>query len=370
MDYRTLADAANPGQFNLGSGLIDPLGRRRWRNLSNIQEQALQKAMPLADLDAQRQQQAIKEYMAGAPAREEQATLANMQTQASITNFKEDQARKKLQEQLQDSKIRTELADYTLDIGKDGDGYINAKDEEQKEALRISAKGKKVRLPNGSFYVMGTDEKQDRAWLMAAGLSRASAPGIQVKRDVEDKKGENRLTLENRKALNSKELVELRGRISSHLQSQRDAAANTRNNNKPKSLSAAVAERLDQRYGNDTAGWLEAYNMLEQAGKMFGADTQTAILKSLNIEAPQQTEPRSLPEPKQIPQQPAAFSGKGVVDLDLEDFNRIKTNESMWQYGKDKKSKLVVKKQFNSQTGEYRLILEDGTTIQNKFKGR
>jgi hypothetical protein len=364
MDYRTLANAAAPGQSPLGSGIVDPVGYNRWLNLSNIQQQALQKAMPLADMDAQRQQQAMTEYMAGAPGRMNQTTLANMTAEAGVEGFPRAQARKKLDEELADAKRSAEMADFTKDIGQFGDAYINAQTPEEQEKIRKAVAGQKLR--NG--YVMGTDPAKDDLFLYGAGKSRASAPSVQVKRDVEDKKGENRLTLENRKALNSKELVELRGRISSHLQSQRDAATNARSNNKPKSLSAAVAERLDQRYGNDTAGWLEAYNMLEQAGKMFGADTQTAILKSLNIEAPQQTEPRSLPEPKQTPQQ-VPFSGKGVVDLDLEDFNKIKTNESVWQYGKDKKSK-VVKKQFNSQTGEYRLILEDGTTIQNKFKGR
>lgn len=239
MDYRTLADAANPGQFNLGSGLIDPLGRRRWRNLSNIQQQALQKAMPLADMDAQRQEQAMKEYMAGAPGRMDQATLANMTAAAGVSGFNEAQARKKLQEATQDAKLRAELSDYTLDIGKDGDGYISAKNDEQKEAVRLAAKGKKVRLPNGKFYEMGTDENQDRAWLTAAGISRAAKPELQVKRDVEDKKVAGRMEYLKRKGATDADLVRLRAQM------QRDLAEAKANMASKKPLTESQQEALD-----------------------------------------------------------------------------------------------------------------------------
>ena len=214
MDYRTLADAANPGQFNLGSGLIDPLGRRRWRNLSNIQEQALQKAMPLADMDAQRQQQAMTEYMAGAPGRMNQTTLANMTAEAGVEGFPRAQARKKLDEELADAKRSAEMADFTKDIGQFGDAYINAQTPEEQEKIRKSVAGQKLR--NG--YVMGTDPAKDDLFLYGAGKSRASAPAVQVKRDVEDKKVAGRMEYLKRKGVTDADLVKLRAQM------QRDIA--------------------------------------------------------------------------------------------------------------------------------------------------
>lgn len=366
MDYRTLANAAAPGQSPLGSGIVDPIGYNRWLNLSNIQQQALQKAMPLADMDAQRQEQAMKEYMAGASGRMNQTTLANMTAEAGVTNFKEDQARKKLQEQLQDSKIRTELADYTLDIGKDGDGYINAKDEEQKEALRISAKGKKVRLPNGSFYVMGTDEKQDRAWLLAAGMSRASAPTVQVKRDVEDKKIAGRMEYLKRKGATDADLVRLRAQM------QRDVAEAKANMASKKPLTESQQEAIDLLEAYPDVEDRLMYRFLKKKAGAGEQKLETGAETAEQFGIPTAKPEKIVPPPvtkKSSTKQQVPFNGKGVVDLDLDDFNRIETNESVWLYGKDKKSK-VVKKQFNSETGEYRLILKDGTTIQNKFKGR
>lgn len=235
MDYRTLANAAAPGQSPLGSGIVDPIGYNRWLNLSNIQQQALQKAMPLADMDAQRQEQAMKEYMAGAPGRMNQTTLANMTAEAGVEGFPRAQARKKLDEELADAKRSAEMADFTKDIGQFGDAYINAQTPEEQEKIRKSVAGQKLR--NG--YVMGTDPAKDDLFLYGAGKSRASAPAVQVKRDVEDKKVAGRMEYLKRKGASDADLVRLRAQM------QRDVAEAKANMASKKPLTESQQEALD-----------------------------------------------------------------------------------------------------------------------------
>jgi hypothetical protein len=235
MDYRTLANAAAPGQSPLGSGIVDPIGYNRWLNLSNIQQQALQKAMPLADMDAQRQQQAMTEYMAGAPGRMNQTTLANMTAEAGVEGFPRAQARKKLDEELADAKRSAEMADFTKDIGQFGDAYINAQTPEEQEKIRKSVAGQKLR--NG--YVMGTDPAKDDLFLYGAGKSRAHAPTVQVKRDIEDKKVAGRMEYLKRKGATDADLVRLRAQM------QRDVAQAKANMASKKPLTESQQEALD-----------------------------------------------------------------------------------------------------------------------------
>jgi len=235
MDYRTLANAAAPGQSPLGSGIVDPIGYNRWLNLSNIQQQALQKAMPLADMDAQRQEQAIKEYMAGASGRMNQTTLANMTAEAGVEGFPRAQARKKLDEELADAKRSAEMADFTKDIGQFGDAYINTQTPEEQEKIRKAVAGQKLR--NG--YVMGTDPAKDDLFLYGAGKSRASAPSVQVKRDVEDKKIAGRMEYLKRKGATDADLVRLRAQM------QRDVAEAKANMASKKPLTESQQEALD-----------------------------------------------------------------------------------------------------------------------------
>lgn len=179
MDFGQLAQLSNPGQAPQGDlwGAVN-----RFNTLDNINQQALQASIPLAQLAAQKETQANKEYMIGAPGREDQARLANMNAAYEVQpeNFDRKKLVERMEQELKTKEIQAKFNDVTADIAPFADGYSQAKSEEEKNKYVMAARGAKLR--NG--YVMGTNPEEDHAILEVAGKSRANNPTLQVKRDV------------------------------------------------------------------------------------------------------------------------------------------------------------------------------------------
>lgn len=311
MDYGTLARLSDPGQAARG----DRWGRiRRFQNLNNIQQQALHSSIPLAEMAAQRAQQEQTEYMAGAPGRMDQINLGNMTAAAGVKNFDRDQALKDLDAQLQDADKRAKLADVTQDIAGDADAYLTG-DARLKNQIIQKNQGRKLR--NG--YTIGTDPNTDDMLFEIAGRARANAPTLVNKKEVEQLKGANRLTLENMKNLNDKEKIMLRGEITSRLQAQREAATKSAQQSKPLNDSQALVERLNAKHGNDTDSWLEDYRIIQDGPKLLGIDEKRAMMMvfpELAKRLPEPTSPRPLapgnPNAAPATKQPTSTKPKAV----------------------------------------------------------
>lgn len=271
MDYGTLARLSDPGQAARG----DRWGRiRRFQNLNNIQQQALHSSIPLAEMAAQRAQQEQTEYMAGAPGRMDQINLGNMTAAAGVKNFDRDQALKDLDAQLQDADKRAKLADVTQDIAGDADAYLTGDARLRNQIIQKNT-GRKLR--NG--YVIGTDPNTDDMLFEIAGRARANAPALQNKLAVEDKKISGRLSLENIKSLSDKEKILLRGQIADDLQNKRFAFQSSQTAAKPMTESQGLKERLDQLYGSDTEGWLNAYRLIKETAPVLKVDEKEAMMR-------------------------------------------------------------------------------------------
>lgn len=316
MDYSTLAQLSNPGASPIkASGrydVADPVAYARWLSMSRMQEESLKNALPLAAQNAQMQQQKTQEYMAGAPGRMDEVNLSNMKAKAGVANFDRDQAFEEAKKGLADAETRAKMADVSQDIAGDADAYRAAHergDERLKNQIVQKNYGRKLR--NG--YVVGSDPNTDDLLFRVAGEARANAPALQNKLAVEDKKANTRISIENMKSLNQRELIELRGQIQGKLQGDRIAAARASQQGKPLSSSQALAAHLNGLYGNDHESWLNAYRLIQEASTTLKIDEKAAMLRmfpELAARMGAAASPRELPAPNPNVQAPATPAKK------------------------------------------------------------
>lgn len=293
MDYGTLAQLSNPGQAAPG----DRWGRiRRFQNLNNLQQQALQSALPVAESNAQRQLQANEEFSLATPGRLDTIQLGNMNAASAVKNFNRDQTAAQLGIDVKNAEQMAKLADVTSDIGTDADAYSKAL-ETGDERLKndIIQKNKGRRLRNG--YVVGSNPNTDDQLFKVAAIARANPPATQGKIAQEQAKGATRLTLENMKNLNDKEKIELRGQIAAKLQGQR-IEAQKNEAAKPLSASQALAAHLNGLYGDDHESWLKAYSLIQEASTTLKIDEKAAALRMFPELAKRMGDPAA---PRELP---------------------------------------------------------------------
>lgn len=326
MDYGQLAQLSSPGQSPLTSGIVDPLGYQRWQNLNAINQGAIKNSIPLAQTSAQMEQQKAKEFMLGAPGREDTISLVGKKAEAALKDFPEQQVREKLLKELEDDETRRKLSDYTADIAGEADAYVNAPDENSKQTILRSIQGKTIRMGPGKTHTFGTDPEKDKTLLMAGGMARASKPELMSKEKIASAKNETAIVL---KAMTEAGLdVRQAAKLSSA-----EAVAKIRLSEKDKPLSdkQALVAYLDKMYGNDPATWLQEYSKFVQMNNAgiikFGQEA--ALLGGFKkpdgspkfpVEPPQPYTPAPATRPPSAPvaaptQQPPKFEvGKVYVD--------------------------------------------------------
>lgn len=180
MDYGTLAQLSNPGQNPIaGPGIVDIQAYRNYQNLATMREQALQKAMPLADMNAQQEAQKNKEFMMGSQGREDMVNLANMKAKNAPATYTRDKLTGDLEHAVKDQDLRNKLAEATENISGDADAYING-DEKLKQAVIDKNRGKRMR--NG--YVIGDNPEEDHKIFTVAGAVRKYKPELVNKQEV------------------------------------------------------------------------------------------------------------------------------------------------------------------------------------------
>lgn len=279
MDYGTLANLSNPGQSPLqnNNGIVDIAGMMRWNNLANMQEQSLRSAMPLAAMDAQQQEQKMKEYMAGAPGRMDNINLSNMNAAEAVKpeNVAMQQKLKQLETQLKtDQALSKQLETQLSQVLPHGAAYKNA-DENGRKVIREQLRGKT--LNNHTF---GQDDIKDDAVLQAAGLIAHGQPKEQVKKDTEQIKQTGAMERLKAKGITDMQIAEFKANHARELQSARLA----QQQNRPLTASQSEALSVDKVYGDDEEGKLKYWFTKNQltgstsvaAGK---AATTSAITK-------------------------------------------------------------------------------------------
>lgn len=180
MDYGTLAQLSNPGQNPIaGPGIVDIQAYRNYQNLATMREQALQKAMPLADMNAQQEAQKNKEFMMGSQGREDMVNLANQKAKDAPATYTRDKLTGDLEHAVKDQDLRNKLAEATENISGDADAYING-DEKLKQAVIDKNRGKRMR--NG--YVIGDNPEEDHKIFTVAGAVRKYKPELVNKQEV------------------------------------------------------------------------------------------------------------------------------------------------------------------------------------------
>lgn len=332
MDYGTLAQLSSPGQSPLAGGIVDPLGYRRWSNLAQMQQESLQRAQPLAQMNLEQEQQKNAEFMAGGPGRMDTIKLGNMNAAANLGMFDESQAIKKLESAVKNRDLAAQLADYTKSIGQWGDAYVNAKTDDEKEQVYQSVP-KGIKLADG--YVFGTDPAKDKTLLFGAGKARASLPGVQVKRDTEEMKQAGALARLKTKGISDIEIANIKAQHAQNLQAAR--LANSQN--KPLTASQAEAAAVEAVYGDDDEGKIKYWFTKNQttgataiaAGK--AATVTGATGGNIQVQGPQVAEPPA-PNPtatkKPTSMNEAPKFEKGKVYQDAKG-NKAKWNGTNWE---------------------------------------
>lgn len=329
MDYGTLAQLSNPGQAVPG----DRWGRiRRFQNLNNIQQQALQSSIPLAESGAQRELQANQEWQDAAPGRRDLTTLGNMNAEAGVKNFDRDQALKELDAQLQDADKRAKLADVTQDIAGDADAYLSG-DTRIKSQIIQKNKGRKLR----NKYVIGTDPNTDDMLFEIAGRARANAPKLANDLEKERIKGSNRLEAIKAKGITDTEIAAKKAEWAKELQSARLAIKD----NKPLSLSQQEALDLVLGYP-DVQDRLDYYFSKPQAtsaaqGLNQKAGAVNSVMSGQGVRVPEAA-PIQRPTPNPNVQAPVAPTQpqtkpqfeKNKIYKD-KNGNRAKWNGTSWE---------------------------------------
>lgn len=343
MDLMQLAGASNPGQALPGMEW-DQI--RRYQNLNTINQSALQQAMPVAQSNAQRELQTNEEWNLAAPGRLDTISLGNKSAAANLDMFDETQAIKKMEMAVKNRDLAAQLRDYTKDIGQWGDAYVTAKtDEERAQVLASVPKG--IKLADG--YEFGSDPAKDRTLLYGAGKARASAAGVQVKRDVEETKQAGSTARLIQKQVGDVGLAQLKGEIARELQDARLAQSQ----NKPLTASQAEALAVEKVYGDDEEGKLKYwYTKNQLSGSTSVAGGRAATIENV-------TQGKVKAQGAQVQEPPKANKDKkdpklGDIWGGVDKFNNP-TKRKITGIGRDKTTNKILQ-----------LQLEDGTVVDYK----
>ena len=329
MDYANLAQLSAPGQSPLTSGVVDAVGYQLWLNKANMQQEALRNMVPLADQAAQVEQQKAKEYMAGATGREDTIRLGNMNAAANLQGFDSAQELKALEEAAKKKDLREKLSGFFTELGKGGDAFVNAKDEVERANIVALHKGKEITAPDGRKYVIGTDPKKDVALFGFVGYARKHDPKLQVKRDVEDIKGVNKLDQIDAKGAIDLEIAKYKGAVAKQIADAKAAQAA----GKPLTLSQREALMVEQLYPDpsDQAKYFFAKQQATVAAQKLeqSAGAAASVLggQGVRVPPPQIVEP-PVPSTPPAPKKQQFEVGKIYKDAKG---NKAKYTEKGWE---------------------------------------
>jgi len=282
MDYGTLAQLSNPGQNPIaGPGIVDIEAYSKYRNLANMRQESLRAAMPLAAMDAQKQEQATKEYMMGASGREDMVNLANMKAKNAPTEYSRDQMTKDLEHALKDTDLRKKLTDATEDVGGEGDAYVNG-DENTKAAIKAQLKGRRLR--NG--YVMGSNDSQDDQVLTVAGKIRAADPKLVNKEKVQGLKNEGGLQIADVKGQWSQKTAAERNETMLEVQRMKQSADAAKAAGKPPTPEQQLFESVKRMAGGDDAAMYAMWSQYKSSIQQAKIESEIEFLKKYNIKTP------------------------------------------------------------------------------------
>lgn len=353
MDYGTLAQLSNPGQNPIaGPGIVDIEAYSNYRNLANMRQESLRNAMPLAALDAQKQQQAAKEYMMGAPAREQAAS-------DSLGTYERDKFTKDLEHMAKDAELRNKILDATENLGPDADAYFNG-DDKVKQAIIERNRGK--RLGNG--YVVGTDPNKDDQIFTARGAMRAYNPALANKERVQGMKNEGALNVVNAKGQWSNLTSAQRNQAMIEMKKLQGAIDAARQANKPLTAEQGMFESIKRLANGDDATIYALMSQYKAASAQAKLENEAEFLRQYNIKGPAQA-------PAHAPITPG---GGAVTKPETKNTtNDVKPDDikigSPWGVGKDASGKPIYKtvKRIGRIDGKVvKLELEDGTIVDYK----
>ncbi len=360
MDYGTLAQLSNPGQNPIaGPGIVDIQAYRNYQNLATMREQALQKAMPLADMNAQQEAQKNKEFMMGSQGREDMVNLANQKAKDAPATYTRDKLTGDLEHAVKDQDLRNKLAEATENISGDADAYING-DEKLKQAVIDKNRGKRMR--NG--YVIGDNPEEDHKIFTVAGAVRKYKPELVNKQEVAKTAADAKVATTGMNNATQIQIAQTRAATA-----QQIAAVNAKaRENKPLS---ATEQALLSHYGDgktitDPEGLLK-HNLVNRAagvtpGLNQKSEAATSVLSGGGVTIPP-AQAAEVPVPNK-PATAPAVNKQAVQSLSSEDYNNIKPGVSTWNKGN--KTVKVVRKLYNATTKEFKLEFDDGTSLQEK----
>lgn len=340
MDYGTLAQLSNPGQNPIaGPGIVDIQAYRNYQNLATMREQALQKAIPLADMSAQQEAQKNKEYMMGSQGREDMVNLSNLKAKNAPAEYTRDTLTKDLEHALKDADLRKKLTDATEDIGGDGDAYING-DEKTKQAVLAQLKGRKLR--NG--YVMGTDPVKDDQVLTVAGEVRRNKPEVKIKEVVQDKKNEGAYDVADLKGRWAQDTAANRDKTMLEIAKLKQATEAARAANRPLSAEQQMFESIKRIAKGDDSIIYALMSQYKSAQAQAKMENEAAFLKEYNIKGPKQA-------PTHAPIIPGVVSGASSTAT-------AQPDKPKFEVGKVYTDKNGVKAKFTEKGWE---IVKEGT---------
>jgi hypothetical protein len=360
MDYGQLAQYSQPGAALPGMEW-DQI--RRYQNLNTINQQALKASIPLAETNAQVEQQKAQEFMAGVPGRRDTINLSNMNAAEAI--LPENVARRKALAQLEDAVkdrgLREKLNNQMSEIMPYGAGYRSA-DPAGKKKLLDSLKGKTL---NG--HTFGNNPVQDDLALEAAGIVAHGQPKEQLRRDLEQTKQEGAMARLKAKGITDMQIAEFKAKHQSEIEAARIALQK----NKPLTLSQL--EALDLALGRPNIEDRLEYHFTKPqytgsvaiAGGKAATAARVLAGKGIQPSAPViQGAPGASSSAQTASPPPAAT--QGVEAMSREEYNNIKPNVSKFKRGN--KTVTVKRKLYNEALGEYRIEFDDGSILQEKVK--
>lgn len=294
MDYGTLAQLSSPGQTPLTSGIVDPVGYQRWMNLSDMQQQALQRAMPLAEMNSEQQALSHEAFKAAQPARMNQSTLANMNTASAIEAQPGEAELKQNTTKALNEEQKRKMADVLAPLGQFADAMDAAKTPEEQAQIWKAIDMQGITLPNG-YKLSSQDRETGMALLKASRGARENTPALSTKRDIAESTMAGKLANTN---LNNAS----REKIASMLESGRNDRARQLNeikqaltSSKPMNLSQGTYAYIQALYGDDLEGALKAIQVLQSGGAGVNNQTKLDIANKLGVPMPNQAGQMELP---------------------------------------------------------------------------
>ena len=296
MDYGTLAQLSSPGQTPLTSGVVDPVGYQRWMNLSDMQQQALQRAMPLAEMNSEQQALQHEAFKAAQPARMNQSTLANMTTASAIDNQPGEAELKKNTTQALNEEQKRKMADVLAPLSQFADAMDAAKTPEEQEQIWKAIDMQGITLPNG-YALSSKDREMGTALLKASRNARENTPAFAVKKDIAAQSNEVKLSIAALKEAG------LDARLSKNL-SVKETIARIKASEaaKPLNEGQGLIRTLDAQYSPNSPEWLQAYTVAKSYAATIKPDqaagTANSMLSGKGIQVPS-VAPAQFPAPTQ-----------------------------------------------------------------------